>query len=72
MLGAYQNQLANAAGLLESLSPLAILKRGYAVAYSANGQIVDSVEGMQTKDQLDVRVQDGIINCVVQTTRKNA
>lgn len=57
--------LGTLAAQLESLSPLAVLARGYAVAYDAKGTIVKSVEAFDEGDELKVRVADGTLDCTV-------
>jgi exodeoxyribonuclease VII large subunit len=70
ILGNYQNQLTNAAGKLESLSPLAILKRGYSATYDQKGQIVNTITKVQAQDKLNIRLQDGIIDCIAIQTHE--
>jgi exodeoxyribonuclease VII large subunit len=45
--------------LLDSLSPLTVLKRGYAIAQDAAGRPVHSVRGAAPGDPLTVRLLDG-------------
>jgi exodeoxyribonuclease VII large subunit len=46
---------------LESLNPLAVLARGYAiVTHATSGALVRSVRQVLTGDNLEVQVQDGI------------
>ena len=49
---------------LVNLNPLKILERGYSVA-SANGHVVRNTEDVNVGDNLDIRVNDGIIRSVV-------
>ena len=49
---------------LVNLNPLKILERGYSVA-SANGHVVRNTEDVNVGENLDVRVNDGIIRSVV-------
>ena len=46
-------------GRLQSLSPLAVLDRGYALVLDAQGTLVRSVGQLQTGDTLTTRVSDG-------------
>ncbi|WP_417358945.1 exodeoxyribonuclease VII large subunit [Gallaecimonas pentaromativorans] len=50
---------------LNLVSPLATLGRGYAIAQSADGQVVDSVHKTEAGSALRVRVKDGVINTSV-------
>lgn len=56
------------AARLDDLSPLAILRRGYAAAFAEDGRsVVRSVTQVKTGDRLVVRVSDGRIGCTVDT-----
>ena len=57
------------AARLESLSPLAILSRGYAVCLAEDGHtIVKHVADVQPRDRVSVRVSDGHIRAEVSST----
>ncbi len=62
--------LEKAAGRLDALSPLAVFRRGYAIAEGENGQIVSEIGDIPVGDRLSVRVQDGIYRTVVQSKDK--
>ncbi|NLG10642.1 MAG: exodeoxyribonuclease VII large subunit [Coriobacteriaceae bacterium] len=61
-----QSRLQLLAAQLESLSPLAVLARGYSIAYDDKGYIVDSVYVVEPGDTLDVHVSDGDYHCRVE------
>ena len=46
---------------LESLSPAAVLQRGYAIVQTTEGALVKSVRQVHREDVLDIRVSDGLI-----------
>ena len=50
---------------MNSLSPLAVLGRGYAIAYDQQGKVLKSVEGVNGGDHISVRVNKGTIACSV-------
>ena len=50
--------------VLETLSPLKVINRGYAVAQS-NGEIVKSIAQIETGDSLSLKLKDGILTCEV-------
>lgn len=50
---------------LESLNPVAILERGYAVVSGADGEVVRSVTDVQAGDRISVRVKDGAFGAEV-------
>ncbi len=63
-----QNRLGRLADRLEALSPLASLKRGYAVAQDPNGKVLRRVADFMPGDQFRLRVADGRVGCVVERT----
>lgn len=54
-----------AAGKLDSLSPLAVLGRGYAVAFDSRGQIIKRASDVNQSERIRVRVGEGEIECTV-------
>jgi exodeoxyribonuclease VII large subunit len=58
------------ARLLESVSPLKVLSRGYSVVESNDG-VVESVEDVSAGDEIDVLLKDGEVEATVDATRKN-
>ncbi len=60
-----RHQLAQLAGRLDSLSPLKVLERGYAVAINTrDGRVVTDAAAVDIGDELEVRVQRGRIQAV--------
>ena len=68
----YRYELAQRAGRLEDLSPLAVLSRGYAIARDGAGAVVGSVAAVAPGDSLQVAVADGCIDCTVDDIREGA
>lgn len=64
-LGSADRRLATAASKLDALSPLKVLGRGYAITYTADGGVLDSVSRVQVGDTLNLRVSDGTVACQV-------
>lgn len=60
-----QTVLANAAATLDALSPLAVLKRGFALALDNDGHVVRSIKQIKTGDSLEVQLEDGKFVCEV-------
>lgn len=58
-------QLGTAAASLESLSPLAVLSRGYSLSYHSEGSIVRSVTEVETGDVITVQLADGVLDTQV-------
>lgn len=65
-----RHQLAMAAEKLETVSPLATLKRGYSITHSASDQTVSSVEDVKVGEVIKTQVEDGVIES--QVTQKIA
>jgi exodeoxyribonuclease VII large subunit len=52
-----------AAGKLDSLSPLGVLARGYAIAFDSGGRIIKRSTDINSGDRLRVKVSEGEIDC---------
>ncbi len=59
-----RTELAGLAGKLHALSPLATLQRGYAIAL-LNGQVLRQAKHAKAGDAVQLRLQDGELNCLV-------
>ena len=57
--------LSEVAGRMDALSPLATLRRGYALPQNADGRILRTVEAFRGGDRFDLRVSDGSVPCEV-------
>lgn len=58
--------LANASASLDALSPLATLKRGYAIATDTNQHVITAAEQVKIGDRVDVKLADGGLSCKVE------
>ena len=58
-LEAAQRKLALAAASLDALSPLAVLKRGYAIAENVDGKLLRDAESVRVRDEVKVRLAKG-------------
>ena len=58
-------RMENATGKLEALSPLATLRRGYAVPLDRAGRVLRSVARFPLRSSFDLRVVDGRVACRV-------
>nr|WP_202406265.1 exodeoxyribonuclease VII large subunit [Pontibacillus yanchengensis] len=56
------NQLLNK---LTLLNPLEIMKRGFALPFNEQGDVVKSIKDVQPGDALQVKVNDGVLDCQV-------
>jgi exodeoxyribonuclease VII large subunit len=69
LLAPYRRDVAVAAAKLESLSPLSVLARGYAITYAANGRVVARVADAAPGDAVSIRLQDGYLSATVGASR---
>jgi exodeoxyribonuclease VII large subunit len=60
-----RGRLARLAGKLDSLSPLAVLSRGYALVWDAHGRLVRAPADVRPGDPLRIRVAGGDLLAVV-------
>ncbi len=58
-------RLTEVAGKMDVLSPLATLRRGYALPEDADGRILRTVEAFTEGDRFSLRVWDGSVPCEV-------
>ena len=64
---AFANRLSMLAARLDTLSPLSSLARGYGIVKSKkDNTLVKSVVGLKKGDRLEINVNDGIIDCIVE------
>lgn len=66
----YESSFSNIAGKLDVLSPLKVLNAGYSLVTNSGGRTINSVKKAGIGDYLDIRMNDGIIKCVVKEIKK--
>ncbi|TXH03786.1 MAG: exodeoxyribonuclease VII large subunit [Nevskiaceae bacterium] len=64
--------LTGAESLLRSLSPLAVLERGYAIARNADGVVVTDAAALRPGEALDLRLARGRVEAEVQRVHPDA
>lgn len=64
-------RLAVAVASLDALSPLAVLKRGYAIASDRRGKLLRDARDAQTGDAVHLRLSEGALRCRVEEVEKN-
>lgn len=52
-----------AGGKLDSLSPLGVLARGYAIAFDSQGRVIKRAVDVRSGDRVRVRVSEGEVDC---------
>ena len=57
-------RLKNTGVILHNLSPLATLNRGYSIVQK-NNEIINSINQINLKDNVDIRLKDGNIKCSI-------
>ena len=65
-----QNNLARVSALLETVSPLATLARGYSISFADN-KVVRSINDVEAKSTLRTKLGDGEVISKVVSTQKN-
>ena len=60
-----RNALAVSASAVESLSPLGVIARGYAVAIDSEKKVVKSVKSVRTGDTISLYLSDGKADCEI-------
>jgi exodeoxyribonuclease VII large subunit len=65
-------RLSELSGRLNALSPLAVLARGYSMAFMGDGTMLSGVKNVSPGDAVCVRMKDGELSCTVnrKTERK--
>lgn len=66
-----KESLGKQSTLLDALSPLAVLGRGYALAMTKDKKIITSVVQVEKGDMIKVRINDGTITGVIEKTARN-
>lgn len=56
---------------LDSLNPMAVIKRGYSAVYSDEGKLVKSVEQLQKGNKINFKLSDGTVGAVVEEIEAN-
>jgi exodeoxyribonuclease VII large subunit len=71
LLDGSRHGLGGAAGRLDSLSPLAVLSRGYSLTRTPEGRIVRSWREIGAGDAVHVLLHEGSLDCRVDATREH-
>ena len=71
-LRAGRSALDRRAAALEALSPVAILNRGYALVFDANGQLVKDAERLKPGDDVSARLARGSVRARVTSIETGA
>jgi exodeoxyribonuclease VII large subunit len=66
-----RGRLAVAVASLDALSPLAVLKRGYALVSNERGRLLRDAREVQTGDAVHLRLSEGVLRCRVEEVESN-
>ena len=68
-----KHQLRTVASTLDTLSPLAVLSRGYSILEtSPGGKIVKDAQSVQVGDRIRARLAEGRLSCLVEQTERQS
>ena len=62
------SQFQTVLGKLNALSPLQVMERGYSLTYKED-ELIKSIEQVQEKDEIQVKLKDGTLACEVRQKR---
>jgi exodeoxyribonuclease VII large subunit len=65
LLAPFAAAIALGAAQLDSLSPLAVLSRGYSIAYDQKERVISSVNAVDWGERVVIRLADGSLGCTV-------
>ena len=71
ILNQNRNRLTLASRMLDSVSPLATLSRGYAVIKNCDDEVVRYVKQVSAGDSVSALIEDGLLECEVKITKPN-
>ncbi len=66
----HENRFSSLTGKLDALNPLKVLDAGYSLVTNSGGRTIKSVKKAKIGDYLEIRMNDGIIKCVVKEIKK--
>ncbi|MCA8939642.1 MAG: exodeoxyribonuclease VII large subunit, partial [Planctomycetes bacterium] len=62
----WQTRLERGEARLQSLSPLAVLKRGYGLVRTPEGRVIESIQSLKAGDALRISLADGVVDAQVE------
>jgi exodeoxyribonuclease VII large subunit len=64
-----RQRLSHAAGLLDGVSPLNTLKRGYSITSDEKGSVITQIAQLKPKQSIQIRVSDGTVDATVKSLK---
>lgn len=65
------NQLGNLVEKLSLVNPLEILKRGFALPYNSESDLIKTVSSVEEDDLIELKLTDGTLDCRVLSVKEN-
>lgn len=69
-LSGEQKRFSQYMAKLDALNPMKVLSRGYAIVRTAQGEVIKSINETEDGQNLDIRLSDGQLNCIVQSKKQ--
>ncbi|MGM7635513.1 exodeoxyribonuclease VII large subunit [Bacillus sp. Hm123] len=66
-----EDEFKRKVSLLQALSPLKVMERGYSLTYTADNQLVKSTRDAKVGEELRVRLSDGSLYCQIQSMEED-
>ncbi len=64
--------LSSAVALLQAISPLNTLERGYAIVQNKRGQVISHISNTAKNDPVAVTLSDGVLHCLIEDIQQTA
>ncbi len=64
--------LSSAVALLQAISPLNTLERGYAIVQNKRGQVISHISNTAKNDAVAVTLSDGVLHCLIEDIEQTA
>ncbi len=65
-----KHQLALLAGILDTLSPMKTLERGYSITFKDNNQVIKNIKDVTPGEKINILLTNGRIRCLVEGTEE--
>ena len=66
-----KHQFARLSAVLEAVSPLKVIAKGYSAVFAEDGKLIRSVKDVKTGDSVSFRTADGTVDAAVTAVREN-
>ncbi|MBQ4065535.1 MAG: exodeoxyribonuclease VII large subunit [Clostridia bacterium] len=66
-----KNQFTRLSAVLEAVSPLKVIAKGYSAVFAEDGRLIRSVKDVKAGDKVSFRTADGTVDAAVTSVREN-